>query len=138
MLTSVQVPRYILLIKEMLRHVKNEDTKAHLHDALIAMETAASNMNVTVKHHETQAELTRLEEMFQMRVSLSKPGRVLIKEGLLRKSGGADGKSMFATTLERRSLFLLFNDMLICASDSQVGPCKMRFAVPLHLLRVIQ
>jgi hypothetical protein len=134
----MQVPRYILLIKEMLRHNKNEETRTHLQRALVAMETAATNMNVTIKHHETHVELSRLEEVFQMRVGLVKPGRSLIKEGMLRKCGSVEGKSMFGGTLERRSLFLLFNDMFLCASDHTLGPSRMRFAVPLHLLHVIE
>ncbi|XXQ35937.1 DH domain-containing protein [Plasmodiophora brassicae] len=135
-----RIPRYILLLKEMIRHTKADEVRANLQTALAAMETAASDMNLTIRHHETHLELIRAEEMFQMRLALNKPGRVLVKEGYLRKAASAtDSKqSMFASTLERRNLFLLFTDMLLCSSDNTLGPCRLRWASPLHLLQVSQ
>jgi len=114
-----RVPRYVLLLTEILKHTPDSDShKNDLSQALEAIRKIADAINQSLVLKQEQSKVKNLEEFFEKddRFSLIASGdRVLIKHGVLKKAYSKSSKNLMGAT---HYTFFLFNDVLIYASEA--------------------
>jgi hypothetical protein len=143
LITPIQrVPRYLLLLNELLRQTPTEDQcecsvcqsnrsssgkpaaknapvcryqreAARIKEAVQSVDAAAKVINEAIRKHDNRVALAELETHFSSPMSLVADNRRIVKTGTLRK-------------LDRRSneteyVFHLFNDQLMYSEDTPTG-----------------
>ena len=108
-----RVPRYRLLLTELISHTDEEDSEhTILNAALNQVEMVARHINEQIRDQENMQRMIRIQKsLFHGKPKIVTPGRRFVREGNLRKVS-SDGDS----THER--YFILFSDMLLY--------CKLR------------
>ncbi|XP_071870354.1 putative protein tag-52 [Bombus fervidus] len=115
LITPIQrVPRYKLLLREVLQHTSNKHKEYNLLQAcLVEVEKAARHINTFIEQYEESQKLLRLQKCIVNPINLIKPGRKLIKQGSLMRVSRR-GSSAY------RRYFVLLNDILLyCKGDPQ-------------------
>ncbi|XP_034180211.1 FYVE, RhoGEF and PH domain-containing protein 4 [Osmia lignaria lignaria] len=115
LITPIQrVPRYKLLLQEVLQHTPNKHKEYNLLQVcLVEIEKAARHMNTLIEQHEETQKLLKLQKCIANPINLVKPGRKLIKQGALMRVSRR-GNSAY------RRYFVLFDDILLyCKGDPQ-------------------
>ncbi|XP_033204300.1 putative protein tag-52 [Bombus vancouverensis nearcticus] len=115
LITPIQrVPRYKLLLREVLQHTSNKHKEYNLLQAcLVEVEKAARHINTFIEQYEESQKLLRLQKCIVNPINLIKPGRKLIKQGALMRVSRR-GSSAY------RRYFVLLNDILLyCKGDPQ-------------------
>ncbi|XP_035722715.1 FYVE, RhoGEF and PH domain-containing protein 4-like [Vespa mandarinia] len=131
LITPIQrVPRYKLLLKEVLQHTPNKHKEYNLLQAcLVEVEKAAVHINNLVAENEDIQRLLMLQKCIVNGVNLVKPGRKLIKQGtLMRVSRNGD-------TAYRR-YFVLLNDTLLYCKGKPESSLTVRCVLPLNKCKV--
>ncbi|XP_012264904.2 putative protein tag-52 isoform X1 [Athalia rosae] len=107
-----RIPRYRLLLKEVLQHTSPKDVDYRILQAsLTEVEKAAVHINALVAEHEDMQKLLELQRHIHGSINLVKPGRKLIRQGtLMRVSRG--GSASY-----RRHFVLLSDTLLYCKGD---------------------
>jgi hypothetical protein len=113
-----RVPRYMLLLRELLKHTPSTHQPAHsqLEAALEKIKATATHINDQIKKKEDMLRVWQIQQFFfplSCRV-IMKPTRLFIRQGVLVKIGKSSG------TRKRYTVFL-FSDMLVYASKMAVG-----------------
>ncbi|CAK9813263.1 Rac guanine nucleotide exchange factor JJ [Anthophora plagiata] len=115
LITPIQrVPRYKLLLQEVLQHTPNKHKEYNLLQVcLVEVEKAARHINTLIEEHEETQKLLKLQKCIANSINLVKPGRKLIKQGALMRVSRR-GSSAY------RRYFILLNDILLyCKGDPQ-------------------
>lgn len=137
MIEPVQrLPRYNILLKEMLKHTSKDDER---HDPLVlaleTMQSVCSSINEIMKRNSQREEVIRVSTEWNFDFMTST--RRLLKEGELTL---VQRRQQLQHTSRKRHSFLLFNDMIVygeCSPASRFNlfaskPCfKLQFQVPL-------
>lgn len=106
-----RVPRYIMLIAELLKCTKPDHPDyASLQQALTMVEAVAVEINESVRIKENHTLVAKLESTFLTNPRFSAQPRQLLRHGeLVKKSSKKDGP-------ERSYIFFLFDDLLAYAA----------------------
>ncbi|XP_015521993.1 FYVE, RhoGEF and PH domain-containing protein 3 [Neodiprion lecontei] len=115
LITPIQrIPRYRLLLKEVLQHTSTKDKDYKILQASLAeVEKAAAHINALVAEHEDMQKLLEFQKHINGTLNLVKPGRKLIRQGaLMRVSRG--GSASY-----RRHFVLLSDTLLYCKGDPE-------------------
>lgn len=143
LITPIQrVPRYKLLLKEVLRHTAPKEKNFNiLQSSLAQIENVASHINSLVEEYENTQNLLELQKRIIGTVNLVKPGRKLIRQGPLMKVS-KKGNSSF-----RRHFVLLSDTLLYCKGDPEssltvccllpLNKCKVERVLSNGLFRVV-
>ncbi|KAK9300075.1 hypothetical protein QLX08_007117 [Tetragonisca angustula] len=142
LITPIQrVPRYKLLLREVLQHTSNKHKEYNLLQVcLVEIEKAARHINTFIEQYEESQKLLKLQKCIVNPINLVKPGRKLIKEGALMRVSRR-GNSAY------RRYFVLLNDILLyCKGDPQnslticcvlpLNKCKIESVLSGGLFRV--
>ncbi|CAD1473910.1 unnamed protein product, partial [Heterotrigona itama] len=142
LITPIQrVPRYKLLLREVLQHTCNKHKEYNLLQVcLVEVEKAARHINTFIEQYEESQKLLKLQKCIVNPINLVKPGRKLIKEGALMRVSRR-GNSAY------RRYFVLLNDILLyCKGDPQnslticcvlpLNKCKIESVLSGGLFRV--
>ncbi|XP_076652563.1 rac guanine nucleotide exchange factor JJ [Halictus rubicundus] len=115
LITPIQrVPRYKLLLQEVLQHTPNKHREYNLLQVcLVEVEKAARHINALVEEHEEAQKLLKLQKCIVNPINLVKPGRKLIKQGALMRVSRR-GNSAY-----RRYFVLLSDTLLYCKGDPE-------------------
>ncbi|KAG7210374.1 hypothetical protein KM043_011908 [Ampulex compressa] len=142
LITPIQrVPRYKLLLKEVLQHTESKHREYSLLQAcLVEIEKAAKHINSLVAQNEETQKLLRLQRCIVNPINLVKPGRKLIKQGALMRVSRR-GNSAY-----RRYFILLSDTLLYCKGDPEnsltvccvlpLNKCKVECVLSGGLFRV--
>ncbi|XP_012522558.1 FYVE, RhoGEF and PH domain-containing protein 2 [Monomorium pharaonis] len=117
LITPVQrVPRYQLLIKEVLQHTPYEHREyRHLQACLVEIENSAKHINTLIAQNEETQKLLNLQKCIVTSINLVKPGRILIKQGPLMRVSRR-GNSAY------KRYFVLLNDTLLyCKGEPETS-----------------
>ncbi|KZC05566.1 Putative protein tag-52 [Dufourea novaeangliae] len=117
LITPIQrVPRYKLLLQEVLQHTPNKHKEYNLLQVcLVEIEKAARHINALVEQHEEAQKLLKLQRCIMNPINLVKPDRKLIKQGALMRVSRR-GNSAY-----RRYFVLLSDTLLYCKGDPQTS-----------------
>ncbi|XP_043785759.1 rac guanine nucleotide exchange factor JJ-like [Apis laboriosa] len=143
LITPIQrVPRYKLLLKEVLQHTSNKHKEYNLLQVcLVEVEKAARHINTFIEQYEESQKLLKLQKCIMNPINLVKPGRKLIKQGSLMRVSRR-GSSVY------KRYFILLNDILLyCKGDPEnsltvccvlpLNKCKIESVLSGGLFRVI-
>jgi len=104
-----RVPRYELLLKELLKHTEPSDPEhAEIASALSKVSSVALMINNNLRDHERRAAVLAVQEKFGNSVQLVSPQRWFVRDSMLRKVCKRKPKPF---------LFVLFNDVLVYGSQ---------------------
>lgn len=143
LITPIQrVPRYKLLLKEVLRHTAPKEKNYNILQASLAqIENVASHINSLVEEYEDTQKLLELQKHITGTVNLVKPGRKLIRQGPLMKVS-KKGNSSF-----KRHFVLLSDTLLYCKGDPEatltvccllpLNKCKVERVLSNGLFRIV-
>ncbi|BFZ15885.1 hypothetical protein BsWGS_18924 [Bradybaena similaris] len=109
LITPIQrIPRYKMLLEELLNHTPVEHHDYHkLKEATEKIGEIASHINEHVRQNENFIKMLAIQRMFDSSApKLLTPGRLFLKEGLLKKVSRKGGKS-------HDRMFFLFSDILL-------------------------
>ncbi|XP_017757831.1 PREDICTED: rac guanine nucleotide exchange factor JJ-like [Eufriesea mexicana] len=111
-----RVPRYKLLLREVLQHTSNKHKEYNLLQAcLVEVEKAARHMNTFIEQYEETQKLLKLQKCIINPINLVKPGRKLIKQGALMRVSRRRNSAY-------RRYFVLLNDILLyCKGDPEIS-----------------
>lgn len=137
-----RVPRYKLLLKEVLRHTSPKEKNYNiLQNSLVQIENVAAHINSLVEEYEDTQKLLELQKHIVSPVNLVKPGRKLIRQGPLMRVSRR-GNSSF-----RRHFVLLSDTLLYCKGDPEhsltvccllpLKKCKVERILSHGLFRVV-
>ncbi|XP_051164499.1 putative protein tag-52 [Leptopilina boulardi] len=131
LITPIQrVPRYKLLLKEVLRHTAPKEKNYNmLQSSLAQIENVASHINSLVEEYEDTQKLLELQKHIVGSMNLVKPGRKLIRQGPLMKVS-RKGNSSF-----KRHFVLLSDTLLYCKGDPE-GSLTICCLLPLNKCKV--
>ncbi|XP_011150788.1 putative protein tag-52 [Harpegnathos saltator] len=117
LITLVQrVPRYQLLVKEVLRHTPyNHKEYRPLQACLVEIEKSAKHINSLVAQNEETQKLLNLQQCITTSINLVKPGRILIKQGSLMRV------SRRGNTAYKRYFVLLNDTLLYCKGEPETS-----------------
>ncbi|XP_043500397.1 FYVE, RhoGEF and PH domain-containing protein 4-like [Polistes fuscatus] len=132
LITPIQrVPRYKLLLKEVLKHTPNKHKEYNLLQAcLVEVEKAAVHINNLVAVNEDTKKLLNLQKCIVNGVNLVKPGRKILKQGNLMRV------SRNGVTAYRR-YFVLLNDTLLYCKGKPESSLTVRCVLPLNKCKVV-
>ncbi|XP_011630129.2 putative protein tag-52 isoform X3 [Pogonomyrmex barbatus] len=127
LITPVQrVPRYQLLIKEVLLHTPYEHKEyRHLQTCLVEIEKSAKHINTLIAQNEETQKLLNLQKCIVTSINLVKPGRILIKQGSLMRVSRR-GHSAY------RRYFILLNDTLLYCKGEPGASLNVSCVLPLN------
>ena len=143
LITPIQrVPRYKLLLKEVLRHTSSKEKDYNiLQGSLVQIENVAAHINSLVEEYEETQKLLDLQKHIVSPVNLVKPGRKLIRQGPLMRVSRR-GNSSF-----KRHFVLLSDTLLYCKGDPNhsltvccllpLKKCKIERVLSNGLFRVV-
>ena len=81
-----RIPRYSLLVQELLRCLPNNHRDAvALKEALDEIHDATERIDNTIAERQAKNQLLELESRFRSSINLTAPGRRLIHEGILTR-----------------------------------------------------
>ena len=137
-----RVPRYKLLLKEVLKHTSPKEKEYNILQASLAqIENVAIHINTLVEEYEDTQKLLELQKHIVSPVNLVKPGRKLLRQGPLMKVSRR-GNSSF-----RRHFVLLSDTLLYCKGDPEhsltvccllpLKKCKIERVLSHGLFRVV-
>ncbi|XP_076681020.1 rac guanine nucleotide exchange factor JJ isoform X2 [Andrena cerasifolii] len=131
LITPIQrVPRYKLLLQEVLQHTPNKHKEYNLLQVcLVEVEKAARHINTLVEQHEETQKLLKLQKCITNPINLVKPGRKLIKQGALMRVSRR-GNSAY-----QRYFVLLSDTLLYCKGDPE-NSLTVCCVLPLNKCRV--
>jgi FYVE/RhoGEF/PH domain-containing protein 5/6 len=119
-----RVPRYALLIKEILKFTPNgHKDRIYLEDALTELGRATTHIDDTINQRKNYEQIIELQSLFVEEIHLTAPGRMLLKEGQLKRitrRGNIIGYT-----------FHLFSDTLIYSETTIGGKLKLHNAIDL-------
>ncbi|XP_014204695.1 FYVE, RhoGEF and PH domain-containing protein 3-like [Copidosoma floridanum] len=125
-----RVPRYRLLLKEVLRHTTPRQKDYNdLQASLVEIEKVASHINALVAEYEDAQKLLELQKHISGRINLIKPGRKLIRQGPLMRVSRR-GNSSF------RRHFILLSDTLLYCKGSPEDSLTVCCLLPLNKCKV--
>ncbi|XP_076621891.1 rac guanine nucleotide exchange factor JJ [Colletes latitarsis] len=142
LITPIQrVPRYKLLLQEVLQHTPNKHKEYNLLQVcLVEVEKAARHINTLIEQHEEAQKLLKLQKCIVNPINLVKPGRRFIKQGALMRVSRR-GNSAY-----RRYFVLLSDTLLYCKGDPEnsltlccvlpLNKCKVECVLSGGLFRV--
>ena len=115
-----RVPRYLLLLKELLKNLSESDSDyACLKQAIIEVSKAADFINESIKRRQNRDKILEIERRLGGQVELFEPGRILLLEATLQQLSHR-GSLVDA-------VFILFSDLLLlCSSNILGGPIVSR------------
>ncbi|KAL6261843.1 hypothetical protein P5V15_006930 [Pogonomyrmex californicus] len=127
LITPVQrVPRYQLLVKEVLLHTPYEHKEyKHLQTCLVEIEKSAKHINTLIAQNEETQKLLNLQKCIVTSINLVKPGRILIKQGSLMRVSRR-GHSAY------RRYFILLNDTLLYCKGEPGTSLNVSCVLPLN------
>ncbi|XP_015177252.1 PREDICTED: FYVE, RhoGEF and PH domain-containing protein 4-like [Polistes dominula] len=126
-----RVPRYKLLLKEVLQHTPNKHKEYNLLQAcLVEVEKAAVHINNLVAVNEDTKKLLNLQKCIVNGVNLVKPGRKILMQGNLMRV------SRNGVTAYRR-YFVLLNDTLLYCKGKPESSLTVRCVLPLNKCKVV-
>ncbi|XP_076174328.1 rho guanine nucleotide exchange factor 39 [Ptiloglossa arizonensis] len=131
LITPIQrVPRYKLLLQEVLQHTPNKHKEYNLLQvSLVEVEKAAKHINALLEQHEEAQKLLKLQKCIMNPINLVKPGRRFIKQGALMRVSRR-GNSTY-----RRYFILLSDTLLYCKGDPE-NSLTLCCALPLNKCKV--
>jgi hypothetical protein len=107
-----RIPRYRLLLEELKKATPDtHKDHSHLVKALDLIRQVAVEINEFVRSVDSQDAVAALQAKFKGGILLVKPGRRLIKHGILTK----------ISKIVKQFHFFLFDDLLLCAAKSLTG-----------------
>ncbi|XP_077263279.1 FYVE, RhoGEF and PH domain-containing protein 3 isoform X2 [Temnothorax americanus] len=127
LITPVQrVPRYQLLVKQVLRHTPYGHREyRHLQACLVEIEKSARHINTLIAQNEETQKLLNLQKRIATSINLVKPGRILIKQGPLMRVSRR-GNSAY------RRYFVLLNDTLLYCKGEPGTSLSISCVLPLN------
>ncbi|XP_011496634.1 PREDICTED: putative protein tag-52 [Ceratosolen solmsi marchali] len=136
-----RVPRYKLLLKEVLRHtIPKQQDYIILQASLVEIEKVATHINFLVAEYEDAQKLLELQKNIVGQINLIKPGRKLIRQGPLMRV------SRRGNTSFRRHFVLLSDTLLYCKGNPEslticcllpLNKCKVERVLSNGLFKVI-
>ncbi|KAL0103088.1 hypothetical protein PUN28_017433 [Cardiocondyla obscurior] len=125
-----RVPRYQLLVKEVLQHTSYKHKEyRHLQACLIEIEKSAIHINTLIAQNEETQKLLNLQKCIVTSINLVKPGRILIKQGSLMRVSRR-GNSAY------RRYFVLLNDTLLYCKGEPETSLNVSCVLPLNKCRL--
>ncbi|GAB5362981.1 hypothetical protein AAMO2058_000844900 [Amorphochlora amoebiformis] len=124
-----RVPRYQLLLKELLKHLPQEHkSRQSLSAALVRAGKASKRIEREMHEREEIDKMLKLQRRFNRDslLVLARPGRKLLKAQLLRRRGHRS---------EREVRVFLFSDLLVYADEAASGRLICRGEFSLHRCR---
>ncbi|XP_032681025.1 putative protein tag-52 [Odontomachus brunneus] len=117
LITPIQrVPRYQLLVKEVLQHTPYGHKEYRpLQACLVEIEKSAKHINSLVAQNEETQKLLNLQRCIITSINLVKPGRILIKQGPLMRV------SRRGNTAYKRYFVLLNDTLLYCKGEPETS-----------------
>eukprot|EP00300_Choanocystis_sp_HF-7_P017178 c19652_g2_i1.p1 GENE.c19652_g2_i1~~c19652_g2_i1.p1 ORF type:complete len:442 (+),score=93.62 c19652_g2_i1:44-1327(+) len=134
MITLIQrVPRYGLLLAEVQRYTPASHSELKtLNEAFVVVNEVAQYLNTKKRKAEAQAQLVTIHTRLQNFPSLLSPAREFIRQAVLRVAMSQNGKRLDEITKLKERFVLLFNDMILIASeaseDTMLGSLKRTFS----------
>ncbi|XP_039306911.1 putative protein tag-52 isoform X2 [Solenopsis invicta] len=127
LITPVQrVPRYQLLVKEVLQHTPYGHREyRHLQACLVEIEKSAKHINTLIAQNEETQKLLNLQKCIVTSINLVKPGRILIKQGPLMRVSRR-GNSAY------KRYFVLLNDTLLYCKGEPETSLNVSCVLPLN------
>eukprot|EP01084_Bolivina_argentea_P276930 472634_1 len=118
LITPIQrLPRYRLCLSEIIKNTEyNHSDLKHLNHALELVEETTNLINDRMKEFQSRQDVRSIQARFSSTVSLIKPHRKFIKEGMLTRVD-KNGK-------DHKYTFFLFNDIL-CYASGNIDALKM-------------
>mmetsp|Transcript_4675 Transcript_4675/g.10994 ORF Transcript_4675/g.10994 Transcript_4675/m.10994 type:complete len:1065 (-) Transcript_4675:124-3318(-) len=112
-----RIPRYKMLLEEVIKNTEPDHSDlSDLQNATEAIKKVAKHINEEVTRHKNREKILELENLFVGNVSLVDPSRVFIRHGGLVKKCRASNRAYE---------FILFNNLLVYASNTGLGRLKM-------------
>lgn len=127
LITPVQrVPRYQLLVKEVLQHTpyRHKEYRS-LQACLVEIEKSARHINALIAQNEEMQKLLNLQKSIVTSINLVKPGRILIKQGPLMRVSRR-GNSAY------KRYFVLLNDTLLYCKGEPETSLNVSCVLPLN------
>nr|CAH7719837.1 unnamed protein product [Callosobruchus chinensis] len=137
LITPIQrVPRYKLLLMHLVELTKPfEEEYDRLTECLLKIDEAAEHINKVVEDHENTQRLLELQRYFRSgEPNVIKPGRKLIKEGILIKMSTKKGP-------KEKLYIVLMNDIMMfnkIKSEEPVNSLKCVSIFPLGKCRIVE
>ncbi|XP_070152075.1 rho guanine nucleotide exchange factor 39 [Polyergus mexicanus] len=127
LITPVQrVPRYQLLVKEVLQHTPYRHREYRsLQACLVEIEKSAKHINTLIAQNEEMQKLLNLQKSIVTSINLVKPGRILIKQGPLMRVSRR-GNSAY------KRYFILLNDTLLYCKGEPGTSLNVSCVLPLN------
>ncbi|KAL6425700.1 hypothetical protein ACFW04_009654 [Cataglyphis niger] len=127
LITPVQrVPRYQLLVKEVLQHTPYRHREYRsLQACLVEIEKSAKHINTLIAQNEEMQKLLNLQKSIVTSINLVKPGRILIKQGPLMRVSRR-GNSAY------KRYFVLLNDTLLYCKGEPETSLNVSCVLPLN------
>ncbi|CAL1686475.1 unnamed protein product [Lasius platythorax] len=127
LITPVQrVPRYQLLVKEVLQHTPYRHREYRsLQACLVEIEKSAKHINALIAQNEEMQKLLNLQKSIVTSINLVKPGRILIKQGPLMRVSRR-GNSAY------KRYFVLLNDTLLYCKGEPETSLNVSCVLPLN------
>ncbi|XP_012228104.2 rho guanine nucleotide exchange factor 39 [Linepithema humile] len=131
LITPVQrVPRYQLLVKEVLQHTPYRHKEYKLLQAcLVEIEKSTKHINTLIAQTEETQKLLNLQKCIVTSINLVKPGRILIKQGPLMRVSRR-GNSVY------KRYFVLLNDNLLYCKGEPETSLSVSCVLPLNKCRL--
>lgn len=108
-----RVPRYLLLLKELLKQTPpNHADVILIYRAIGCVKISAEHINEMIRLREQTEELLQLESKFKGNIELAAPGRRLVKHGALRRRTRSGWKVVY---------FHLFNDIMLYSVKNSIS-----------------
>ncbi|XP_066922382.1 FYVE, RhoGEF and PH domain-containing protein 6-like [Clytia hemisphaerica] len=118
-----RIPSYRLLLKEYLKHLPDDNVDYNdIKESVAIVSDVANHINESMKEGEKFQEVLRIQSQIENRNDIIKPGRFLIKEGMLLKLSRKE--------LQQRT-FILFTDSLLYCAHLGHGQLKLILELPL-------
>ncbi|CAI2357010.1 unnamed protein product [Caenorhabditis sp. 36 PRJEB53466] len=115
-----RIPRYIMLIDNLMSYSTNQQDITNLFKALSGMQGLSEQIQSCMTAYENGERLLTIQLSFGLDSHILEPGRVLLKEGMLYKRE-INGASNYQETV-----VFLFNDILLYGNKklAVITPCK--------------
>lgn len=102
-----RIPRYIMLIQNLMNYSTEKDDMTNLYKALSGMQGLSDQIQSCMTAYENGERLLQIQLNFGLDGHILEPGRVLLKEGMLYK------RELNGSANYQETVVFLFNDILL-------------------------
>lgn len=123
-----RIPQYQLLLTDYLKNLSEDSTDyKDTHEALVIVKEVANHANDIMKQGDIFQKLIQVQCRLMGNHELVQPGRIFLKEGVLKK---------LSRKVMQPRMFFLFNDILLYTTPVQTGQYKVNNTLSLAGMKV--